>query len=95
MSASGVFGPAPEGIILAETQNASIKAAVISLMAIGTVAVILRFIARTMHKGMKLAMDDYCIALGLVSLLFCFECATPTNHDLALCTWHCYLQSRQ
>lgn len=68
MSASGVFGPAPEGIDLNETQNNSIKAAVISLMVIGTVAVFIRLIARTMQKGIKLAIDDYCIALGLVDL---------------------------
>lgn len=67
MSASGVFGPAPEGINLLETQNESIKSAVISLMVIGTIFVGLRFIARAMQKGVKIAVDDYCVILGLVS----------------------------
>jgi hypothetical protein len=68
MSASGVFGPAPPGIDLSKTQNSSIRSAVISLMVIGTVFVILRLVARTIQKGVSLAADDYCVALGLASL---------------------------
>lgn len=67
MSASGVFGPAPDGVDLSETQNDSIRSAVISLMVIGTVFVVLRFVARTLQKGVKIEADDYCIILGLVS----------------------------
>ncbi len=69
MSASGVFGPAPPGIDLSKTQNTSITAAVVSLMVIGSIFVLLRLVARIMAKtrGATLAVDDYCIALGLVS----------------------------
>lgn len=70
MSASGDFGPAPPGIDLSQTQNESIRSAVISLMVIGTIFVSLRIIARTMQKGVSLAVDDYCIVMGLVSLHF-------------------------
>ncbi|KAK0109151.1 hypothetical protein ONS96_002976 [Cadophora gregata f. sp. sojae] len=66
MSNSGVFGPTPEGVDLLETQNAAISGAVISLMVIATIFVLLRVIARTMQKGITLAVDDYCIAVGLL-----------------------------
>lgn len=68
MSSSGIFGPTPKGIDLSETQNTAIMSAVISLMIIATIFVFLRIFARTMQKGITLAVDDYCIALGLVSL---------------------------
>jgi hypothetical protein len=66
MSASGVFGPAPEGIDLSKTQNAPIRNAVVSLMVIGTVFVGLRLVARRMQKAASLGLDDFCIILGLV-----------------------------
>lgn len=71
MSASGAFGPAPEGIDLSDTQNLSISSAVITLMIIGSMFVGLRLVARLIHRDREatgLAIDDYCIALGLVSI---------------------------
>lgn len=66
MSNSGVFGPTPDGVDLSKNQNAAISSAVISLMVIATIFVILRVVARTMQKGITLAVDDYCIAVGLL-----------------------------
>jgi len=68
MSNSGVFGPTPEGVDLSETQNVAVSSAVISLMVIATIFVLLRVAARAMQKGvtMALAVDDYCIAVGLL-----------------------------
>ena len=73
MSNSGVFGPTPEGVDLSETQNVAVSSAVISLMVIATIFVLLRVAARAMQKGvtMALAVDDYCIAVGLVCLPWC------------------------
>ena len=67
MSATGDFGSAPDGVDLSRNQNASIKSSVISLMVIATFFVILRMIARTRQKGESLALDDFCVVLGLVS----------------------------
>lgn len=68
MSSSGVFGPPPPGVDLSETQNAAVIRAVVSLMAIGTVAVILRFVAQFMRDGKQLlSWDDYLIIPALVS----------------------------
>lgn len=67
MSASGVFGPAPPGMDLSDTQNSAILKSVISLMVIATIFVLLRVYARTMQKDITLAMDDYCVLIGLVS----------------------------
>jgi len=68
MSSSGVFGPPPPGVDLSETQNGSIVKAVVSLMVIGTAAVVLRLIARTKQKGVSMAIDDYLVILGLVCI---------------------------
>ncbi|PVH85246.1 hypothetical protein DL98DRAFT_546260 [Cadophora sp. DSE1049] len=66
MSNSGVFGPTPNGVDLSKSQNAAISSAVISLMVIATIFMLLRVVARTMQKGIALAADDYCIAVGLL-----------------------------
>ncbi|KAH8804479.1 hypothetical protein F5884DRAFT_407489 [Xylogone sp. PMI_703] len=66
MSASGVFGPAPPGVDLSENRNASLRAAVITLMVIGTVFVVLRFIARSWQKGLSIEIDDIFCAIGLL-----------------------------
>jgi hypothetical protein len=42
MKATGDFGPAPPGIDLTENQQARMLGAVITLMIIGTLAVVLR-----------------------------------------------------
>jgi len=94
MSATGVFGPAPPGIDLSKTQNAAIVKAVISLMVIGTLAVVLRVVARLMSKSKKLAIDDYLVILGLVSgsSLFCPpRMVYLPRTSLAICTWHRHL----
>lgn len=66
MSASGAFGPAPPGIDLSQNQNGQIFGAVITLMVIGTIAVIMRFIARRTPNSMSLAVDDYLIVAALI-----------------------------
>ena len=68
MSASGVFGPSPPGVNLSETQNAAVIRAVVSLMVIGTIAVVIRFVAQFMREGKSfLSWDDYLILPALVS----------------------------
>lgn len=62
-----VFGPPPANVNLDDSQVAQDNAAVISLLAIATVAVILRFIARfSMKQPFK--TDDCLIIVSLVSL---------------------------
>jgi len=70
MSASGDFGPAPPGVNLTENQNGQIFGAVITLMVIGTVAVIMRFVARSTPNSISLASDDYLIVAALVGYIF-------------------------
>lgn len=67
LSSTGVFGTPPAGVNLNETQNSAITSSVVALMVIATIAVGLRVIARTMQKGIGLALDDYLVILGLVS----------------------------
>lgn len=67
MSASGAFGPAPPGIDLSETKNGAIIRAVISLMIIGTLAVMLRFVSQLMREKGRFSWDDYLILPALVS----------------------------
>ncbi|KAH6713193.1 hypothetical protein BKA61DRAFT_675438 [Leptodontidium sp. MPI-SDFR-AT-0119] len=66
---SGVFGLTPDGIDLNETQSTAILSAVISLMVIATIFVVLRVVTRTIQKGTVLAVDDYCIEMGLLLAL--------------------------
>ena len=70
MSASGDFGPAPPGVNLAKNQNGQIFGAVITLMVIGTIAVIMRFVARSTSNSVSLASDDYVIVAALVGYIF-------------------------
>lgn len=93
MSDSGVSGPTPEGTDLSQTQNTAISSAVISLMVIATIFVLLRLFARTMQKCISLAVDDYCIALGLVSLIQ-YACLISTNHCKAFCSRNGNMLSR-
>ena len=68
MSNSGVFGPTPPGINLSETENAAVVTAVVTLMVIGTIAVVLRFVAQFLRDGRKfLSWDDFLIIPALVS----------------------------
>ena len=68
MSNSGVFGPTPPGINLSQTQNEKVVKAVVSLMVIGTIAVILRFVSQFLRDGRKyLSWDDFLIIPALVS----------------------------
>ncbi|OAG33888.1 hypothetical protein AYO21_12004 [Fonsecaea monophora] len=69
MSASGAFGPAPPGIDLSETKNGAVIRAVVSLMVIGTLAVMLRFVSQLMREKGKFSWDDYLIIPALVSFL--------------------------
>lgn len=65
---TGDFGPAPPGLDLTENQNGRFLAAVISVAVFGTIAVILRLVVRIRRKEMRLALDDYLIVAGLVSI---------------------------
>jgi hypothetical protein len=70
MSVSGDFGPAPPGVDLSENRDASILGAVITLMVVGTLAVVLRIYARTEFKKLShLTIDDYLIFVAMVSIL--------------------------
>ncbi|KAL2428958.1 hypothetical protein ABEF95_010695 [Exophiala dermatitidis] len=67
MSASGAFGPATPGIDLSKTKNGAIIRAVVSLMVIGTIAVMLHFVSQMMReKGKFLGrlLDPPSIASG-------------------------------
>ncbi|OCK82620.1 hypothetical protein K432DRAFT_471464, partial [Lepidopterella palustris CBS 459.81] len=66
MAATGDFGPAPAGTNLAENQNAQIFGAVITLMVIGTVGVVMRWVARKTPDSIALAIDDYLIVAALI-----------------------------
>ncbi|KAF2498225.1 hypothetical protein BU16DRAFT_287634 [Lophium mytilinum] len=62
----GDFGPAPPGMNLADNQNGVTYGAVITLMIIGTVSVVLRFMARMKPGQVQLAMDDWLIVGALI-----------------------------
>ncbi|EXJ70398.1 uncharacterized protein A1O5_06466 [Cladophialophora psammophila CBS 110553] len=66
MSASGAFGPAPPGIDLSETKNGAIIRAVVSLMVIGTLTVMLRFVSQLMREKGRFSWDDYLILPALL-----------------------------
>jgi len=68
MSASGNWGPAPEGIDLTEQQDGEILRPVIALMTMGIMAVAIRFVAR-FKAGTKISIDDYLILLALVGTI--------------------------
>lgn len=88
---SGVFGLTPDGIDLNETQSTAILSAVISLMVIATIFVVLRVVMRTIQKGTVLAVDDYCIEMGLVSLAQIKP--IPTNENEVFRPWYSCLLS--
>ncbi|KAJ5342621.1 hypothetical protein N7541_011745 [Penicillium brevicompactum] len=65
MSATGDFGPAPAGVDLRENQQVQMLGAVISLMVIGTLAVILRIYTRAKSSQTNFGLDDYLIFASL------------------------------
>jgi hypothetical protein len=69
MSASGMWGPAPPGVDLTETQHADIIGSVVVIMIIGLSSVVLRLFTRLSHSGPGLAEDDYVIMAAAVSSL--------------------------
>lgn len=62
-----LFGPAPEGMDLTRSTAMADTAAVIVLLVLAAVAVVLRFVARTVQRS-GLRMDDWTIILALVCL---------------------------
>lgn len=82
MSATGEFGPAPAGVDLGENQHVQMLGAVISLMVIGTLAVILRIYTRAKSSQTNFGLDDYLIFVSLV----CFNLGKRPGNiaDLAL-----------
>jgi hypothetical protein len=67
MSASGDFGPAPAGIDLAQNEAQAVLTAILTLLALSTITVIGRFVARIINKKKAaLAIDDYLIVPALV-----------------------------
>lgn len=68
MEATGDFGPVPPGIDLAMNQQTQMLAAVISLMIIGTLAVILRVYTRAKTSQTNFGLDDFLILAALVSV---------------------------
>jgi hypothetical protein len=91
MSVSGDFGPAPPGVNLAENQNGQIFGAVITLMVIGTVAVIMRFVARSTPNSISLASDDYLIVVALVGYIFIHKYKINTNNSTAFRIWNWHM----
>ncbi|KAJ5437631.1 hypothetical protein N7445_006175 [Penicillium cf. griseofulvum] len=65
MKATGDFGPAPPGIDLAENQQAQMLGAVITLMIIGTLAVLLRVYTRAKTSQTQFGLDDFLIFAAL------------------------------
>ncbi|CAL5869863.1 uncharacterized protein PFLUO_LOCUS4094 [Penicillium psychrofluorescens] len=66
MSATGDFGPAPLGVNLADNQNSEMLGAVVTLMIVGTLAVILRIYTRTSASQAYFGIDDYLVFAALV-----------------------------
>ncbi|CAG8025955.1 unnamed protein product [Penicillium nalgiovense] len=66
---AGNFGPVPPGIIdLAENQQNQMLGAVITLMVVGTLAVLLRVYTRAKTSQTNFGLDDFLIFAALVSL---------------------------
>ncbi|KAI9730001.1 MAG: hypothetical protein M1834_006199 [Cirrosporium novae-zelandiae] len=63
-----IFGPAPTGLDLTESETAGNNAAVITLMIVATVTVGLRLYARSTQKT-PLGLDDYSIILALLAAI--------------------------
>lgn len=71
--ASGDFGPAPDGVNLADDEANKVFAGVISLVVISTLVVAVRLVARSVKAGSKLTIDDYIIVAALVRMLFVYR----------------------
>jgi hypothetical protein len=67
MKATGDFGPVPAGVDISENQQTQMLGAVISLMIIGTLAVILRIYTRAKSSQTSFGLDDFLIFASLVS----------------------------
>ncbi|KAJ5973081.1 uncharacterized protein N7479_002999 [Penicillium vulpinum] len=65
MQATGDFGPAPVGVDLAENQQSQMLGAVITLMTIGTLAVLLRVYTRAKTSQTNFGLDDFLIFAAL------------------------------
>lgn len=68
MEATGDFGPVPPGIDLAVNHQTQMLGAVITLMIIGTLAVILRVYTRAKTSQTNFGLDDLLIFAALVSV---------------------------
>ncbi|KGO73924.1 hypothetical protein PITC_016800 [Penicillium italicum] len=69
MEATGDFGPVPPGIDLAENQQTQMLSAVITVMIIGTLAVLLRIYTRAKTSKTTFGLDDF---LVFAALLFAY-----------------------
>ncbi|KAJ5375790.1 hypothetical protein N7517_007796 [Penicillium concentricum] len=65
MKATGNFGPAPPGIDLAENQESQMLGAVITMMIIGSLAVLLRVYTRARTTQTHFGVDDFLIFAAL------------------------------
>lgn len=63
-----IFGPLPAGIDLNESVTALYDIVSCVVLAIAAAAVCLRYYVRSMRGGNNLAIDDYFVVVGLVSL---------------------------
>ncbi|RDW82530.1 hypothetical protein BP6252_03642 [Coleophoma cylindrospora] len=89
MSASGDFGPAPEGLDLSENQNGQIFGDVVSLMVLATVFVVVRVFTRVFARTGGMAADDYLIIVGwLFTTGTAMCCLVSTNYG---CGRHLYV----
>jgi hypothetical protein len=86
MSASGDWGPAPEGIDLTEQQDGEILRPVIALITMGIMAVAIRFVAR-FKSGTKIAIDDYLILVALVRSITLAQQTLLLNLCISLALW--------
>ncbi|KAJ5519453.1 hypothetical protein N7453_001875 [Penicillium expansum] len=66
METTGDFGPVPPGIDLAENQQTQMLGAVITLMIIGTLAVLLRVYTRAKTSQTSFGLDDFLIFTALL-----------------------------
>lgn len=91
MKATGDFGPAPAGVDLAENQQPQMLGAVITLMIIGTLAVILRIYTRAKSSQTNFGLDDFLIFASLVSLYLEIPRFQLLTYFLVLCLRYWYL----
>lgn len=67
-----IFGPPPENTNLSKSTAMADTAAVIVLLALAAIAVVFRFVARSIQRS-GLKMDDWTIILALVCARIAFE----------------------